>query len=81
MNSTLEGAVNCVRHETGLVEVLDAPPLIRIGLEFLRDSDPVTVRVSGKHITFGGQDVYEVTGWEPFSSALTAKLVEDRRPT
>lgn len=78
--TTAEGAVKAVRHEDGRVEILDAPPLVRIGLEFLRDSDPCTVRVSGRTVTFGGQVVYEVTGWDPFSHALTAKLTEDRRP-
>ncbi|HCT81761.1 MAG TPA: hypothetical protein DGG94_17825 [Micromonosporaceae bacterium] len=77
--TALEGTVKVLRHDNGLVEILDAPPLIRIALELIQLRDPVTMKVSGKHITVAGQVVYEVTGWEPFSSTLVAKLVEDRR--
>jgi hypothetical protein len=78
--ATLEGEVKIVRHDNGMVEILDAPPVTRISLELIHCADPVTLKVTGRNITFGGQVVYEVTGWEPFSSALVAKLVEDRRP-
>lgn len=77
---TLEGEVRLVRHETGLVEILEAPPITRISLELLAAADPVVLKASGKKITFGGQVVYEITRWEPFSCALVARLVEDRRP-
>lgn len=77
--TTLEGTIDVVRHDDGRVEILDAPPIIRVSLEFLCAADPVTVKVSGRKLAFGGQVVYEVTGWDSFSSALVAKLVEDRR--
>jgi hypothetical protein len=77
--TTLEGDVDVVRHEDGRVEIIDAPPVTRISLEFLCAADPVTVKVTGRRITLGGQVVYEVTGWDNFSSALLARLVEDRR--
>lgn len=77
--TTLEGTIKLVRHDDGRVEILDAPPVIRVSLEFLCAADPVTVKVSGRSMTFGGQVVYEVTGWDAFSAAFMAKLVEDRR--
>lgn len=77
--TTVEGAVKCVRHENGRIEILDAPPVTRISLELLRDSDTARVRVSGARVTFGGQVVYQVTGWDTFSKSLLAELIEDRR--
>lgn len=78
--TTLEGTLAVVRHDNGLVEIVEAPPVTRVSLEFLLAADPVTVKVSGRKLIFGGQVVYEVTGWDNFSSALVAELVEDRRP-
>lgn len=75
-----EGPLRLIRHGNGAVEILDAPTVVRISLELIQKADPVTLRVCGKHITVGGQVVYEVTGWEQFTDALVAKLVEDRRP-
>lgn len=77
--ATVEGAVKCVRHENGRIEILDAPPITRISLDLLRDSDTARVRVSGGHVTFGGQVVYRVTDWDNNAKALLAELVEDRR--
>lgn len=77
---TLEGEVREVRHDNGMVEILEAPPVTRISLEYIHCADPAVVKVSGRKITLAGQVVYEVTGWDQFTSALVAKLVEDRRP-
>lgn len=79
MITTVEGAVKCVRHEDGRIEILDAPAITRISLELLRDSDTARVRVWGDRVTFGGQVTYVVTGWDTFGKALLAELVEDRR--
>ena len=76
----LEGLVETVRHEDGRVEVLQAPHVTRISLESLATGDPaLTGHVRGNLITFGGQVVYRVTGWDNLSKALLAELVEDRR--
>lgn len=74
-----EGSVECVRHADGRVEISQAPPITRIALEFLAGSDPVTVKVQGSRITFGGQVAYRVTGWDGHGQCLLAQLVEDRR--
>lgn len=79
MAEVLEGSVHVRRHEDGRVDILAAPPVARISLELIASADLVTVKVIGRRIAFGGQVVYEVTGWDALSSALLAELVEDRR--
>lgn len=75
----VEGAVKIVRHENGAVEILAAPPVTRMSLEFLQQSDQHTVRIHGSRVEIAGQVVYEVVEWDPLGRALVAKLVEDRR--
>lgn len=77
--TVVEGTLDVVRHDDGRVEIVEAPPVVRISLEFLTAADPVVVKVTGRRITCAGQVVYEVTGWDNFTSALLAKLIEDRR--
>lgn len=79
--TVLEGTVQTVRHDDGRVEILHAPPTIRVSLELVQGADPVALRVSGRNLIFGGRVVYRVDGWDDFSSALTAVLIEDRRTT
>lgn len=75
----VEGEIGVRRHDDGRVEITQAPPVSRVSLELLASADPVTVRVSGHRITFGGQVTYEVTGWDELSHALLVRKTEDRR--
>lgn len=77
-STVLEGDVAVTRHDDGRVEIEKAPQRTHISLELLASADPVTVRVTGNLITFGGRVAYRVIGWE--QHALLAELVEDRRP-
>lgn len=77
--ATLEGDFFCKRHDDGRIEVVEAPPVTRISLEFVHNADPHVVRVQGRLITIGGQVVYRVVGWDTHGQALLAELDEDRR--
>lgn len=77
----LEGDVQMVRHDDGLVEVTQAPPVTRIALDLLVAADPVVFRVRGNLIDLGGRVTYRVTGWDQHGKCLLAELVEDRRQT
>lgn len=80
MAELLEGAPQVRRHEDGRVEILSAPPRIRVSLEFLAAADPVVVKVAGDRITLAGQVEYQVVGWDSTFHCLLADVREDRRP-
>ncbi len=79
MSTVIEGEVLCRRHDDGRVEIVQAPRKARITLSLLTAADPVVVKADGNTVSFAGQVVYRVTGWDPVGSALLADLVEDRR--
>lgn len=79
MTAVLEGEVICRRHDDGRVEIVQAPPTARIALAVLVGADPVVVKADGNTVTFGGQVVYRIVGWDGHGSALLAELAEDRR--
>lgn len=72
----LEGAIDCVRHDDGRVEVRSAPPRITMSLEFLVAADPHLVKVvSGDRLRFAGQVEYTINGWDPLQKAVLAERV------
>lgn len=79
MSTVVDGEVVCRRHDDGRVEIVQAPPCARITLGLLAAADPAVVQASGNAVTFAGQVVYRVVGWDPVGSALLAELYEDRR--
>lgn len=73
MGEVLQGDVSTVRHPDGRVEILSAPPVTAITLEFLAAVDPAVVVVRGDRVALAGQIEYRVTGWDPLQRALLAE--------
>lgn len=81
MAQVVQGAVRLRRGLGGADTVEVAPPRARITLAELTDRQWLSVEATGNTVTFAGQVVYRVTGWDPVGSALLAELYEDRRHT
>lgn len=75
MAEIVEGAVELRQHADGRIEILRAPPVTRISLELLQQSNPAVFAIRGREITMAGQVTYRVTGWDPGQSCLVADRI------
>ncbi|PXY21129.1 hypothetical protein [Prauserella muralis] len=71
MAELLQGGLEVRRHADGLVEILRAPEIAYVALEFLLAADPAVVTAhGGRELTFAGQVTYRVTGWDDLQACL-----------
>lgn len=69
----LQGPLDIEREPDGRVVIKSAPPTTLITLQFIADSDPVVVKVSGRTIRLADQVTYRVVGWDEHGQALVAE--------
>lgn len=74
-SEVLEGSLECRRHPDGRVEILRAPPIVRMTLDLVLEADPTVFVIRGREITFAGQVTYRVTGWDDHSSCLVLERI------
>ncbi len=71
----LEGTVVSRRHADGRVEIVSAPPIACMSLEFLAEADRAVTVFRGREVTFAGQVTYRVTGWDDVQSCLVLERI------